>query len=150
MNIVVLDKTWLTEFTIPKGSTVAKINFPIIEDLNGKFTTGIETFIPEVNPVGLSGTPLANSALLSVCYLNLKVNDFIWIWNLPLLKLVTLNNAFSTGVASSPFQVEFNALPVIWSQSYITIADITKINPAIDEEFQFSIQYSDSDPNAHK
>ena len=143
MNIIVADKTYLVEIPIAKGSTVQKINFPTIDNLNGKFTTSIETFIPEVNPVGLSNTPLANSPLLAVSYLTLVVGDINWVWNVPLLKFVNLNNEFNTGIASSLFQVEFNLLQIIWAKSFITIADVTKISAAQDEEFQFNIFYSD-------
>ncbi len=143
MNIVIAEKTFTTQIDIAAGSTKNKLMFPDIELLNGKWITSLETFVPEIIPVGIDGTSLANSLLMAASYVNLVVGDDIVIWNMPLLKLVTLNNQFMTGVASQQFQVEFNNLKIIWSKSFISIVDISLIDPAIDQQFLFNISYSD-------
>lgn len=142
MNIVVLNKTYTTTIPVKAGSSKNTLYFPTINVLNETFTTSIETFIPEVLTVSENNAPLASSALLEVSFLNLMVGDIRWIWNLPLLKIVNLNNQFSTGVASSLFQIELDNLQIIWDKSYIYIADISKIDPAIDQEYQFNISYN--------
>lgn len=143
MNIAIYDKTYTATIPIRAGSTKNQFFFPTIDNLNGKFTTSIETFIPEITPVSTSNSPIASSALQSVSFLNLVVGDVIQIWNLPVLKTLNLNNPFSTGVANSLFQVEFNSLRITWAKSFIFIADVSQIDPSIDQEFQFNISYSD-------
>ncbi len=127
---------------IVPSSTGQQIFFPQINVLDGKLITGIETFIPEINPKTPGNVALANSDLISVSYLNLVVGDVQQIWNLPLLKVLNVNNQFTTGVGSSLFNVEFNNLKIIWAKSYIFIADVSKI-AATAESFMFNISYSD-------
>jgi hypothetical protein len=143
MNIVVLNKTYNVEIAVRAGSTQQQIFFPQINVLDGALTTGIETYIPEIIPTAPSGLATANSALMSVTYLNLIVGDVLQVWNLPLLKLVTLNAPSATGVGSSPFSTEFDNLKIIWAKSYIFISDVSKISGSVQESFNFNINYAD-------
>lgn len=147
MNIAVFDKTYTVEFPISTTGGGGVVFFPIIQVLDQKLLTSIETFIPEISPLTPSGKPAANSALLAVSFVTLVVGDTQEIWNMPLLKLLNLNNQFFTGVGSSNMQVELNFLKVIWSKSFITIADPGLINSVIEESFYFNLGYSDYKPS---
>jgi hypothetical protein len=142
MNNVVYDKTYIAEITIPQSSTASQFLFPVLQNLDRKLTTGIQTYSVSL----LTKTPAqaipANNALLAVSYLNLIVGDVNQIWNLPLIDLLT--NVNPTGaVVYNPFSVEFNNLPIIWAKSFVTVADISKISGAQAEAFIFNIKYSD-------
>lgn len=152
MNNVILNKTYYQEVQVQPRTTAQQINFPIINYLDDKYMIGIETFSVTFTPKAVSGAPLANNNLLYSSYLTLVVGDVNWIWNIPLVKLITVNNYSFSGVASSPFAIEFEYLRIEWSKSYIFIADVSTISTTQTESFAFNIMYDDamSDEKKHK
>jgi len=146
MNIAVFDKTYTVEFPISRTNAGTVVFFPIIQVLDQKLLTSIETFIPEINAVTPSGKLPANSSLLATSFITLVVGDTQEIWQMPLLKLLNLNNEFFSGVGSSNMQVEFKFLKIIWSKAFITIGDASLINTVDEESFWFSVGYSDVKP----
>ncbi len=143
MNTIILDKTYNVELLINRSSTTQTNYFPIIQVLDTKLTQGVSTYINEVIPVCPSNTPTANTALMKVSFLTLWVGDSNQLWNMPMLDFCTLNAQPFTGVASSPFAVEFNNLKIIWAKSYVFIADTSKVSTTQNEAFMFNIKYVD-------
>ena len=143
MNIIVLDKTYIAEFpTISGGNPQQQVFFPVLNNLDGKITQGIETYSVSVISKTLAGATLANDALLACSYLFLIVGDVNQIWGIPLSNLMTIQKLGATP-NYVPYVVELNNLKVIWAKSYVFVADTTKL--VAGENFMFNIKYADEE-----
>jgi hypothetical protein len=143
MNIIVLDKTYMTQFPVanPGGGTSQQVLFPTLQNLDGKITQGLRTYSPSVIAKTPGNVALANDALIACAFVNLFVGDVNQIWNIPMSDLMV--NQKSGGVANAfvPFHTEFNNLKIIWAKSFVFIADITTI--VAGQNFLFNILYAD-------
>ena len=146
MNIRVLSKTYTFEFAVVNnaGGTAQQVMFPVLQNLDGKITQGMDAYSVSMIPITVGGNPLANDALMKVCYLNLYVGEENNFWNLPCSELMTIQN--NTGAAGNtanfvPFTTEFDNKKIIWAKSFVWIADPTK--KVSGEYFQFQIRYAD-------
>lgn len=144
MNNLIVDKTYSFEMPIGASSTNQTIAFPILQILDRKLLQGIEMYSVRNLTKSPSNVALANDALMSVSYLNLYVEDTQYIWNMPLIDLITTRNATSAASVGvfNPFALEFNNLSVVWAKCNIFIADITKI-AVTNEVFYLNIKYTD-------
>jgi hypothetical protein len=148
MNIVVLDKTYMTEFPVanPGGGTSQQVLFPTLQNLDGKITQGLSTYSPSVISKTPGNNTPANDALIRCSYVNLFVGDENQIWNIPMSELMTIQRNNATPVAGGtqnfvPYKIEFNNLKFIWAKSFVFIGDITTI--VAGEFFLFNILYAD-------
>lgn len=143
MNIELLDKTYFAEIPIGASNTAQQYLFPTLNNLDGKFTQGIETYSVDLLTKSPGGATPANNNLLKCSYLVLFMGDVQQLWNIPLINLITTRNALATStMAFNPFAVELNNLRVIWAKSYVYVADTSKIAGAA-ESFVFNIKFTD-------
>lgn len=143
MNIQILDKTYVCEIPVPASSTAQQFFFPTLNNLDGKFTQGLETYPVALMAKAPSGNALVNNNLLESSFVNLFVGDVNQIWNMPLIDFITVRSALSTDVFGfNPFAMEFNNLKIIWAKSYIFVADVTTIAASI-QAYVFNIKYTD-------
>jgi hypothetical protein len=146
MNIRVLNKTYMFEFAVANvgGGTAQQVMFPVLQNLDGKITQGLDAYSVSMIPKTVGGNTLANDAMMKVSYVNLYVGEEDNYWNLPCSELMTIqNNSGAAGNTANfvPFTTEFDNKKIIWAKSYVWIADPTKIVPG--EYFQFQIRFAD-------
>ena len=139
MNNIVLDKTYIAELPVQASSTAQQVFFPVLQNLDRKLTTGIQTYNATFFGKSQAGNTLAPQNLIACSYLNLVVGDVNQIWNMPLQDFQV---QYYNGQPSVPFLFEFNNLPIIWAKSYVYISDTSQI-PGSSCVFMFNIHYTD-------
>jgi len=143
MNIQLLDKSYLTEITVPASSTAQQFLFPVLNNLDGKFTQGLSTYPVEHLPKAPSAAAVVQLSLLKSAFAVLFVEDKQEYWNIPLIDLVTVRSNLSTSTTPyNQYAIEFNNKQIIWAKSYVFVADVTTI-PASASVFVFNIKYTD-------
>jgi len=142
MNIKIVDQSYFVEIPLSVNPILTQIYyFPVLENLNGKLTQGISFYSPTVLARTQQNVPVSNNNVLKSSYLTLVIGAENQIWNIPVIDLITVTDG-SANVASNPFAIEFNNLPVIWAKSYIYVAN-TALIAATQESYAINIMYTD-------
>lgn len=134
------------ELFIPTGSTKQTYYFPDLPNLRNKPITGIECFSASEQSKGQSGYDVVPAANLREAYLVLYFDggEFIQVPLQSIHRVSTTLTSLTAGTNATFFDIpQLAGQNVVWTKSYVFIADTTNLSGTIaGKEFLFNVYYN--------
>jgi hypothetical protein len=131
------------ELYVPTGSTKQTYYFPDLPNLRNKPITGIEAYSSLEQTKGQSGYNVVPAERLRDCYIVLYFDggEFIQVPLQSLHRISTTSAA--NGVNATFFEIpQLAGQNIVWTKSYVFIADTTNIGTIANTEFLFNVYYN--------